>query len=310
MLLMLLGAQPGKAPLEGLSPDRFSVHEIHGVEAPTGILCHEGAWYLTAGLPESRPGLFRLLRETNGRFVAKLAFPAMQLDLSALFQAPGQGNIGLISARTFSSEESDWLGTYSVLNLETMTPHHQWTLQINPQCYNGTYECGLSSVVHLDDNRILAFRTADPARVTLLTKLNGQWQPLQQVTLVIDRKYVKVAEARRFGDRILLLLQRRWMLVEFDIAAFNDAELARLELTKRFDFSALKKKIVSADLRTRYEGLAEGFEIDDRGNLLVVLNNNGFPYQRIPETDKTATGGRLLVFPRAIAPKGLQQIEK
>ena len=73
--------------------------------------------------------------------------------------------------------------------------------------------------------------------------------------------------------------------------------LLKLEMTPVFDFNPIRKLFKAGSQGFYYQGLAEGFAFDGNGNLLVLLNNRGFVFEKSPD-GILGVAPKLLVFTR------------
>ena len=69
----------------------------------------------------------------------------------------------------------------------------------------------------------------------------------------------------------------------------------KFNLKTVFDFSHLKKRFRLSNIRYSNRGLAEGYDFDEAGNLLVVLNNRGYDFRKSPD-NVLDDAPKLLVF--------------
>ncbi|CAM2006816.1 hypothetical protein [Acanthopleuribacter pedis] len=315
-----------------LDPARFSIYPIRDATCATSLARMGDEWFLTVGLPDSRPGIYQLVyrgpkaeaekpkrkrkplqvgqvrvrsRQRRARepvtppgvgFAAVPVKPLMREDLRGLQPWLDKETMALTASRLFDGDREQWSGRILLVNREYWFTQEVISLPESPVCLNKTFTCGLSHVIPLDADRILIFRDQDPSAAALLVKQDDGWAEKQRWKLVIGNRKLTISEVRRRGDDLYLLLKRRWQIGKLSLAAMLANEGDKQQVEPAFDFSPLKREIASDNLHFRYTGLAEGFDWDQAGNLFVLLNTQGFPFYKIPQSNKEQGENRLLVF--------------
>ncbi len=326
--------QPVDPAFQDLDPKRFVLHPIAGAHSATSLLRVGDEWFVTLGLPDARPGLYRLVYRAPAQaaeaprkrrkklsvgevrvratvrslrdgttaaddetgFVVVPVKAAMQEDLRAVQPWGDADTLALVSSRRFDRKLEEWRGRLMVVNRDYWFTQEVITLPESPVCLNKTYDCGAAAVVWLDAERLLVFRDQDPSQVTLLVKRADVWLEQRSWKLVVERRNLSIGEVRLRGETLYLLLRKRRQIGAVPLKSLLASEASRVQVTPVFDFSFLKREITSSNLHFRYTGLAEGFDWDQDGNLFVLLNSHGFPFLKLPMGEKNNPENRLLVF--------------
>lgn len=332
MVMLLCWQQPAPSEFAGLDPTRYRIHPIRDTVSATSIARFDDEWFLTVGLPDSRPGIYQLVYrgekpapETTRRKrkplkvgqvrvqsrqrrtreaaispdVGFFAIPAkltMKEDLRGLQSWRDDETMALIASRRFGNKPEEWAGRILLVNREYWFTQEVINLPESPLCLTKSYLCGLSHAIPLDENRILIFRDRDPSEAALLVKQGGLWTELRRWKLQVANRRLSISEVRLRGDSLYLLLKRRWQMGRISLKTLLANEDTRQQVEPVFDFSHFKREISSDNARLRYAGLAEGFDWDQQGNLFVLINTQGFSFYKIPQTDKDSADNRLLIF--------------
>jgi hypothetical protein len=291
LLLLVLG-NSGEAPYDA---DRYSLHAVDGIEAPTGILFSEGSFFLTAGVLAARPGLYRLHHDKEQGYRAGLLQILPRQDIQGLAR-DREGHFRLASMRHFTTEPDDWVSEVITLDGLQYRPLSFTRTNVESRCTNGTYTCGLTAVLSLQEERILAVSLQRPARLFTLRLEDGKWMGGRGIPLLLNGEYVQISAATTREGKIYLLLRDRWMLATLDLAPADNTSSSTLGLSTYFDFAHLRKDFRVGPPRFMYQGLADGFTIGPDGGLYIVLNNQGYLFEKSPDKlhDRRP---KLLVFP-------------
>ena len=291
-----------------LRPDVFEVHELHNISSPTTILRVGKKLFLGADYLAARPGLYRLSFVAGTGYQAGLLKILPQQAVEGL-QLMEDGSILVVSGRYFSADAEDWVG-----QLISLDPRQYQligrTEMVQPDniCSDGTRNCGLADIVFLSDKQILAFTKKGPAKVYLLIRNGEDWIVQKSLPVFSNRKAVTISEVKRIDGRIVCLLKNRWMLAAClpqDILADGSW---KLELEPVFNFRPIRKRFRIEDATVYFYGLAEGFDFDTAGNLLVLLNNRGYAFRKSPD-GKLGRSPKLLLFPKKV-PSALPKPEQ
>lgn len=325
--------QPVDPAFRDLDPKRFVLHPIAGAYSATSLVRVGDEWFVTLGLPDARPGLYRLVyrapapveatsrsrreelslgevrvraavkslhheavADDNTGFVVVPVKPTMQEDLRGVQPWGDADTLALVSSRRFDRELDAWQGRLMLVNRHYWFMQEVITLPESPICLNKSYDCGAAAAVWLAADRMLIFRDQDPSQVTLLVKRADVWLEQRTWKLAVERRSLSIGEVRLRGETLYLLLRKRRQIGAVSLKTLLASEAPRVQVTPVFDFSFLKREITSSNLQFRYSGLAEGFDWDQDGNLFVLLNSHGFPFLKLPMGEKNNPENRLLIF--------------
>ncbi len=276
-----------------LDASRFELAPLE-VFSPTTLLFNDGALLLGADLLEAQPGVYRATWR-DGKWRAVLARWLPQQELQGL-QRGTAGELVVVSSRRFSAKPKDWANqTVTLEPLQLRIVDHA-RFNIPNRCGDDTFECGMVAALPIDGSRWLAVTAKRPARLHLMEFGDGAWNPIKSALVRLGRRYPVVSEVKRIGDQLAFLLKDRWVLAAVDLEkAVLAVDKGRVDLEPLLDFSHLKKEIRIANARVQYRGLAEGFDFAPNGDLLILLNNRGYPFRKSPDQILDARA-KLLVF--------------
>jgi len=271
-VLMLLSFH--ESPFE---VETAQILNLKGVVSPTGVLVQGHHIYLTADLLESRPGLFLLDRrdpEEVARRITTWTLTDVQ-DLSIY-----QESLLISASRVLKGEAADWSSEFFSYHLERHQLGARNKLPAVILCPDLRPECGISCVIQLGADRILALRPQEPPRLIQYWKVQGQWQQVSARSLYLRGRPPAISSMRREGEQLLFLIRNRWLLTVVDLVDTVETGTLKLPLKRFFDLSFLRDRLVVDSNIKVADGLAEGVDIDEQGDLWVVINNRGYDYQR------------------------------
>lgn len=285
----------GVKSFDGLDPNRFQVHELNNIQSPTSVLRWRDRIFLGADLMDAYPGIHRLTySEASGHHAAVVSLQPQQ-DVQGL-QIANKGEIYLVSSREFSADPKKWVNQVIHLDLARFNTLGREYVGLRNDCGNGSLECGLTGIHALAPNRWLAITKRRAATLYLLEKKREAWLQHKAVLMTLGGKYVPIVEMKVRDGFLLFLLRDAWTIAGIPLDENKLFQSTKLELRPLFDFSALKTEFRVSNARFWFKGLAEGFDFDEAGNLLVVLNNRGYMFQKSPN-EILDRRPKLLVFP-------------
>ena len=301
ILLGFIILQGAGSAWTGLSPDVFEVHELHHITSPTTILRVEKQIFLGADYLSPRPGLYRLSFEPNEGYRAGLLKILPRQAVEGL-QLMENGELLVVSGRNFTVRPEDWNGR--LIALEPRQHQLAGITEITEPdniCSDGSRDCGLVDVVFLSENQLLAFTKGASAKAHLLIRESGGWALQKSVPVFSEQKAATISEVKRINGRIICLVKNRWQLAECLPERVTAEDSWRLVLEPVFDFRPIRKKFGIEDPTLYFYGLAEGFDFDVAGSLLVLLNNRGYAFRKSPD-GKLGLSPRILLFPKKKSP--------
>lgn len=278
-VLFLLGQLPSSLPRWDV--DSVQALNIFGLESPTGILRTGGGWFAVSGLEEAFPGVYSLTQDGNG-FHAQLLKYLPQMDVEDLGLEPGSDSLRIISGRKFSPESVDWIGQSLVLEPSQFRIVENTPLAVSPECFDQSMRCGLVALEPLSDTVLMAVKKKDVSTLYLFEKRNTSWYQKSASSLTLNRKFVSISAVRRKDHLLYFLVKDKWLLASLPVEALSQEVEAELRLETQFDFGAIQKKWMVLDTALAFEGMAESFDFDGQGNLILLLNNRGKKFQGAP----------------------------
>ncbi len=292
--LLCLGAGPS---FDGLAPNRFQVFELNNIRSPTSLLRWRDRIFLGADLMDPYPGIHRLTYSKASGHGAAVVSLQPQQAVEGL-QLHEEDELFLVSSREFSADQTKWVNQVLHLDIARFNTLVREYPGLRNDCGDGSLECGLTGMHPLAPNRWLAVTKRRAARLFLLEKEGEVWHERKSVFMTLNRKYVPIVEMKLREGWLLFLLRDAWTIAGIPLDEAKLFESTKLSLQPLFDFSALKDAFRISNARFWFKGLAEGFDFDANGNLLVVLNNRGYEFQKSPNgvLDRRP---KLLVFPKS-----------
>lgn len=298
MVTCLYGGEPADDPFAHLDPSRVAIVDLHNILSPTSIAWKEDRFYLTADLMEFKPGIFMLTQNEAGNF---LAHPVKLLPQQALEGLTLMRNGWLVtSQRFFSAYEEDWTNQLLVLEKSQFRMLNRQIVNVDNVCADGTVNCGIVGAVPLENDQLLVVTRQRLAQLHVLAWKDGAWESLFHYPVGLENKYQDVSEVRRIGDQLYLLFPGEWAIGRLPMEKVLEVQVRKQDFASVFSFKSLRNKFSVKNARLHYDGMAEGFDFDDKGNLWVVINNRGFAYRRISSTSFTGKLPKLLIFPKAV----------
>ena len=293
LLMLLLAGEPW----EGLDAKRFELVSLKGCESPTSILWVDKQLYVTADYLAPRPGLYRLTRRGRNYRAGLVAHLPMQ-QIDGLHPGPG-GSLDLVSGRFFTGKSEDWVD--QIITIDPVYYQQAGTIFTGTKnrCRLERPGCGLVGIHRLPDGRILAMSGRGPARLHLLQEQGDRWQTVWTTTLRTRKGNAIVSELRVIGTKLVILVKNKWQLAAIELEQALGYNEGGLPLEPVFDFSNLEDQFRLGSQSFYFDGIAEGFDFDSEGNLLVLLNNRGYPFKQTPDNKKDDQP-LILIFPRAV----------
>jgi len=285
----------GKPDFQSYDPTVFQLHAIKNMTSPTGLLVNKGRLFLSADHLDPRPGLYSLHKHPKEGYRAGLLQILPQQSIQGLNMSP-TGSFRLISDRLFSTHPADWVSQVVLLSANQYNLLDIWKPDIPNECNNGQRHCGLVGLVNLPDGSMIAVTRKGPARLYRLQKVSGEWQVLRSWPLTVKGRYVTVSDLMYHNGSLIFLVKNKWMLASLDPAVLGERPGKYLELNPVFEFAHLGKSMRVGSVSFLYAGLAEAFAFDEGGQLLVVLNNKGYTFDKSPD-QVLDERPKLLVFP-------------
>lgn len=276
-LLFLFFAQGENSKTLAWDSTSMTLIDIHGMESPTALLRVGDRWIAGADLDEAFTGVYSLVLK-NQVYQAQLLKYLPQLDIEELAYTPQTGWLRVISARRFSAQPSDWVGQFLELEPRQLKLTDVAMVGISCLCFDESMRCGLTAAFPLNENTWVAVKKRDPATVYLLERRGKAWFQKVSATLTYQRRFITVTAVRRVDSQLLFLVKDRWLLGGLPLTKLSGEVGGELGLTTVFDFRQIEKKLPLAQRTNAMTGMAESFDIDERGVLHIILNNRGIRF--------------------------------
>ena len=296
--LLILYLSGGERPPFQVEP--FVVKTIQGIDIPTDIHFAEGRYFLTAGVLDPKPGIYGLHPAEGDALRAGLLQILPRQDIQGI-STGSEDQFLLASMRHFTVNPEDWESEVVTVDSLQYRPLSFQQSNVPSRCGNGRFECGLTEVLYLEPERLIAVSLQRPARLFLLSLIDGKWTGGRGIPIMHQGRYTMVSAMERKGDKLVLLLKDRWSLVTLDLVQALDPTVSTFDTALFFDFSSIAKRFRAGPPRFVMEGLADGFAIGARGELAVILNNQGYTFQKSPDGVLNERP-KLLIFPPQTSP--------
>ncbi len=274
LLILSLLASDGETPtlFPGLQPNHYSVKRLPKLYSPTAITSLKGQLFIGCDLLETRPGIYRYDAETQQ---TTLVYHLPQTELRGL-STSDERLVGA-SARVFSSQPKDWQAMAYTFEIGKKQAIESIDLELPAKCATGEFKCGLSSVIMLGPDKLLAI-TQNPSQLHIYTrKESGQWSSDRNMLVTLGRQTATVSEAAVMGDQLVFLVRNRWQLSAVPLATVLEPGTWRLVSEPVFDLTPLKQAFPIQVSSMTAAGYAEGFAFVD-GRLYIVLDNRGYDF--------------------------------
>ena len=294
-LLVLLAERPD--PFAALHADEVEVRPLLGVTSPTGLLWHDGELLVAADLTSPKPGIYRVIREEDRPWQAKLMHYLPQQEIQGISAAEGD-RLLVASSRFFNAFEADWTNQAIVVHHGRRRVLDRRPLPFENRCGSGEPECGVAALfTHEDPNRLIAATRRGMARLMELKRIDAarDYAVVRATPLWVERRLPVISDGQRVGDDLVFLLQKRRQLARMPLEILAAEKLNRIDLEVVFDYGPVAERLVPKSNRLSYGGCAEAFCFDDAGNLYLVLNNRGFPW-RVAADGVEDPYPKLLIF--------------
>lgn len=273
LILSLLGSDGETPPLfSGLQPDQYIVKRLPKLYSPTAITAVKDKLYIGCDLLDARPGIYRYDAETEQ---TTLVYHLPQTELRGL--STSEERLVAASARVFSSQPKDWQAKAFTFEIGRKQALDTIDLELPAKCSSGEFKCGLSAVVMVSPDKLLAI-TQNPSQVYIYTrKESGQWSSDRNMLVTLGRQSATISEAAIVGDQLVFLVRNRWQLSAVPLASVFEPSTWRLVSEPVFDLTPLKKDFPIKVTSMTSNGYAEGFAFaNDR--LYIVLDNRGYDF--------------------------------
>lgn len=278
-VLFLAGQLPSSLPHWDV--ESVQALDLFGMESPTGVLRTEAGWLAVSGLEEAFPGIYALTQQEDG-FHAQLLKYLPQMDVEDLAMGSGSDSLRIISSRKFSPDPADWTGQTIAFEPTQLQISEKTALTVSPKCFDQSMHCGLVAVELLSESVLVAVKKKDVSTLYIFEKRNSGWFLKSESSLTLNRRFVTISAVRRKNELLYFLVKDKWLLASLPITALNQEVDGELRLEPQFDFGAIQKMWALSDISLAFEGLAEGFDFDRHGNLVILLNNRGKKFQGAP----------------------------
>lgn len=262
--------------------DHYTVVPIDGVASPTSLRPAGDTWLVCADLLEAQPGLFEMVFDEHGSAQAQRLLTLPSLDLRGMAVRQDRA-VFLVAANDFSPSPSQWRSLLVSVDATERRLGESKLLDQGNTCFDGRPECGIVSVLFLRDGHLLALRAADHPSLILMKHTGTRWEPVIHHVLFANRRLAHPVDIQVFGEDLIILFRDQWVLARLPLAEATAMSSQSLHAEPVFDFGHLQNTITTSNQQLLALGLAEAFALDTNGDLLILLNNRGFPFVKSPD---------------------------
>ena len=299
IFFLFMNDGPGKSHVDNLAPYRFVVQKIEGISSPTSLAFNNGRLLLTADYQDPRPGLYIWYRGDDGVGRAGLLHLMVQERVEGIWE--WKNGFLVASSMLFQEDSKHWQNQIIHLDAAYQTLERV-PINVPNICGDQSRDCGLVAAIPTDEDQLWVITRKERPSLYLVSREEGALEPVRSSRLYFRGRDPEISEVKQIGDHLYFLIKNRWALARAAVSQVKTYP-RRLDLEPVFDFSHLKKKYSAGPLFMQAGGLAEGFVFDGKGNLHIVLANQGYAFENAPREIRDSEP-ILLTFTTAEKPSG------